>query len=41
LIEPIVVYSAGKYLVLDGEKRLDILKARNVTEVRCLMATDD
>ena len=43
LIEPIVVFSAGrgKYLVLDGHKRLDILKAQGVTEVRCLLATDD
>ena len=43
LIEPIVVFPAGrgKYLVLDGHKRLDILKARGVTEVRCLLATDD
>jgi hypothetical protein len=43
LIEPIVVFSAGrgKHLVLDGHKRLDILKARGVTEVRCLLATDD
>src|SRR5260370_35473823 len=43
IIEPIVVFSAGrgKYLVLDGHKRLDILKARGVTEVVCLLATDD
>jgi ParB-like chromosome segregation protein Spo0J len=43
IIEPIVVFSAGrgKYLVLDGHKRLDILKARGVTEVGCLLATDD
>ena len=43
IIEPIVVFSAGrgKYLVLDGHKRLDILKARGVTEVACLLATDD
>lgn len=43
LIEPIVVFSAGRgrYLVLDGHKRLDILKARGVTEVQCLLATDD
>ena len=43
LIEPIVVFAAGrgKYLVLDGHKRLDILKARGVTEVCCLFATDD
>ena len=43
LIEPIVVFAAGrgKYLVLDGHKRLDILKARGEKEVRCLLATDD
>jgi ParB-like chromosome segregation protein Spo0J len=43
IIEPIVVFAAGrgKYLVLDGHKRLDILKARSVTEVACLLATDD
>lgn len=43
LIEPIVVFPAGrgKFLVLDGHKRLDILKARGETEVRCLLATDD
>ena len=43
IIEPLVVFSAGrgKYLVLDGHKRLDILKARGVTEVACLLATDD
>ena len=43
LIEPIVVFAAGrgKYLVLDGHKRLDILKTRGDTEVHCLLATDD
>jgi hypothetical protein len=43
LVEPIVVFSAGrgKYLVLDGHKRLDILKSRGITAVRCLLATDD
>jgi hypothetical protein len=43
LIEPIVAFPAGrgKFLVLDGHKRLDILKERGETEVRCLLATDD
>src|SRR5262245_9482177 len=43
LIEPIVVFPAGrgKFLVLDGHKRLDVLKQRGETEVRCLLATDD
>ena len=43
LIEPIVVFPAGrgKYLVLDGHKRLDVMKTRGEREVRCLLATDD
>jgi hypothetical protein len=43
LIEPIVVFPAGrgKYLVLDGHKRLDIMTASGDREVRCLLATDD
>ena len=43
IIEPLVVFAGdrGKYLVLDGHKRLDILKAHGVTEVACLLATDD
>jgi hypothetical protein len=43
LIEPIVVFAAGrgKFLVLDGHKRLDILKERGETDACCLLATDD
>lgn len=43
LIEPLVVFPAGQdqYWLLDGHLRLEILKARSVTEVRCLLATDD
>src|SRR5260221_1811930 len=43
LIEPLVVFPAGQdqYWLLDGHLRLEILKARKVTEVRCLLATDD
>ncbi len=43
LIEPIVVFPAGrgKYLILDGHKRVDILKSRGVHDARCLLATDD
>jgi len=43
LIEPVIVFPAGrgKYLILDGHTRLDILKTRGVTEVCCLMATED
>jgi ParB-like chromosome segregation protein Spo0J len=43
LIEPLVVFPAAEdqYWLLDGHLRLEILKARDVLEVRCLMATDD
>lgn len=43
LIEPLVVFPAGQdeYWLLDGHVRLEILKAQHVTEVRCLLATDD
>lgn len=42
LIEPLAVYAAdGRYVVLDGNTRLDILRQQNITEVRCLLATDN
>jgi hypothetical protein len=43
LIEPLVVFSVGndQYWLLDGHVRLDIMKARGIGEVRCLLATDD
>lgn len=43
MIEPVVVFSAGrgKYLILDGHKRVEILKSRGETQVQCLLATDD
>jgi hypothetical protein len=42
LIEPLVVFPAdGKYRVLDGHKRLDILLSRKVEEAECLIATAD
>lgn len=43
LIEPLVVFplGRGKYRVLDGNKRLDILTGRNVPQVECLVATVD
>ena len=44
LIEPLVVFQSGdgKYWLLDGTLRFDILKAETpATEVRCLLATDD
>jgi ParB-like chromosome segregation protein Spo0J len=31
----------GAYLLLDGHRRIDALRARGDTEVRCLMALDD
>lgn len=43
LIEPVVVFpqNQGSYLLLDGHVRIDILKSRNLTEVRAIIATDD
>ena len=44
LIEPLVVFqsSNGKYWLLDGTLRFDVLKMEGLaTEARCLIATDD
>lgn len=45
IIEPPVVArdraSRGKYLLLDGHLRIDILKEMGKTEVDCLISTDD
>jgi len=43
LIEPLVVFSLGrgKYRILDGNKRLDILLEQNVPLVECILATVD
>jgi hypothetical protein len=43
LIEPLVVFpiEGGKYRLLDGHRRLDILKARKDRHVECLLSTDD
>ena len=43
VVEPLVVSAVadGTFLLLDGALRLDILKQRNETEVRCILATDD
>jgi hypothetical protein len=43
IIEPLVIFPAGKglYRVLDGCKRLDILLAKKIDQVDCLIATDD
>jgi hypothetical protein len=43
LVEALVVYPriTGDFLLLDGHIRLDILKAKSATEVRCILSTDD
>lgn len=43
LIEPLVIYPAGegKYLLLDGHVRFDILAAAGQQVVNCLIATDN
>lgn len=43
VIEPLVVFALGKgrFRLLDGLKRLDILLRRNVTSVECLLATEE
>lgn len=45
IIEPPVVVrhpvQSGRYLLLDGHLRLDILRTNGVKEVACLLATDD
>lgn len=43
VVEPVVVFPHGndQYWLLDGHLRLDIMKARGVNEVKCLLATDD
>jgi hypothetical protein len=45
IIEPPVVTrqggKKGKFLLLDGHLRIEILKKNNVDEVNCLIATDD
>lgn len=43
VIEPIVVFPAGddRYWLLDGHLRLDVLIQNKVTEVKCLLATED
>jgi len=45
IIEPPVVVrhpvQAGKYLLLDGHLRLDVLRSYGIKEVACLLATDD
>jgi ParB-like nuclease domain len=43
IIEPLVVFPLGKggYRVLDGRKRLDVVKEGNLaTEIDCWLATD-
>jgi hypothetical protein len=45
IIEPPIIVrhpsNRGKYLLLDGRLRLDILRSHGVVEVTCLLATDD
>src|SRR5205807_2423930 len=45
IIEPPVVArdqsNPGKYLLLDGHARIEVLKDRGETEVVCLISTDD
>lgn len=45
LVEPPVITRTasqpGTYLLLDGHLRVDVLKSLGVTEVECLIATDD
>jgi hypothetical protein len=45
IVEPPVVArdrsTPGKYLLLDGHSRIEILKAMGLTEVTCLISTDD
>jgi RepB plasmid partitioning protein/ParB-like nuclease domain len=45
VVEPLIVapdrQSKGKYLVLDGHLRLEVLKELGETETLCLIATDD
>lgn len=43
LIESVIVYPHGqdRYLLLDGHIRVDILKSREVAEVRAIVATED
>ncbi len=45
IIEPLVVYpqrgAAGKYILLDGHLRLVVLRESGVTEVLCIVATEE
>jgi hypothetical protein len=45
LLEPLVVYpqpkQKGKYILLDGHTRLDILKGLEIKEALCIISTED
>ena len=43
LIEPLVVFEQpdGKFLLIDGNTRFAILKERGITEIPCILASDD
>lgn len=38
---PVVSYKAGKYLLLDGHLRVQALKKLKISQVDCLLSTDD
>jgi predicted restriction endonuclease len=45
LLEPLVVYpqpkKTGKYILLDGHTRVDILKGLEIREALCIISTED
>jgi hypothetical protein len=43
LVEPLVVFEQpdGKFLLIDGNTRFAILKERGITEIPCILASDD
>src|SRR5689334_7609351 len=43
LVEPVIVHpmSHGKYRVLDGRKRVDILRDQKGSTANCVISTDD
>ena len=45
IIEPLVVYplngDAGKFMLLDGHLRFDVLQQRGATDAPCLISTED
>jgi len=43
VVEPLVVFptKGGRYKLLDGHKRLDVLARRKIADVECIVSTDD